>query len=279
MTRLVVLVAIALGAFPWPLRAETPAERGAYLVDLMTCHNCHTPMGPNGPVLDRAFSGGPQVFDTPRFTVRGSNITPHPETGIGKWKDADIKKLLRKGIRPNGTPIAQMPTGFYEIMTDADLNALVAYVRAVKPVDNKVQAPVYKAAFQRQIPPGAGRPMPARDLQDKVKHGFYLSTIAHCMECHTTEKDGRLDFRTGLGKGGQEFKGPWGVSVARNITSHKTKGLGGWTDAEIKRAITAGVSRDGAKLKPPMGFGYYARLKPADLDAIVAYLRTVPARE
>jgi len=65
--------------------------------------------------------------------------------------------------------------------------------------------------------------------------------------------------------------------VSRNITSSKTKGLGGWTDDEIKRAITTGTSRDGSKLKPPMGFAFYAKMEPADLDAIVAYLRTVPA--
>ena len=80
-----------------------------------------------------------------------------------------------------------------------------------------------------------------------------------------------------LGAGGFQFSGPWGVSVARNITSSKTKGVGAWSDDEIKRAITTGVSKDGSKLKPPMGYQYYATLTPDDLDAIVAYLRTVPA--
>jgi hypothetical protein len=82
---------------------------------------------------------------------------------------------------------------------------------------------------------------------------------------------------TRLGAGGFEFQGPWGVSVSRNITSSKTKGIGGWTDAEIKRAITDGISKDGSKLKPPMGYEYYATVTPDDLDAVVAYLRTVPA--
>ncbi|MBV9955519.1 MAG: c-type cytochrome, partial [Pseudolabrys sp.] len=81
------------------------------------------------------------------------------------------------------------------------------------------------------------------------------------------------------GAGGFDFPGPWGVSTSRNITSSKTKGIGEWTDAEIKRAITQGVSRDGGKLKPPMGYEYYAKMTDADLDAIVAYLRTVPAVE
>ena len=67
--------------------------------------------------------------------------------------------------------------------------------------------------------------------------------------------------------------------MSRNITSSKTKGIGAWTDAEIKRAITTGVSKDGSKLKPPMGFHYYATMTADDLDAVVAYLRTVPAKE
>ena len=83
--------------------AQTPVERGSYLVNtVMTCHNCHTPMGPNGPQFDKALSGGLR-FNEPPFDVTASNITPDPETGIGKWSDADIKKALQKGVQPNGT--------------------------------------------------------------------------------------------------------------------------------------------------------------------------------
>jgi hypothetical protein len=70
-----------------------------------------------------------------------------------------------------------------------------------------------------------------------------------------------------------------GISVSRNITSSKDKGIGGWTDDEIKRAITRGVSRDGSPLKPPMGYHYYATVAADDLDAVIAYLRTLPAKE
>jgi hypothetical protein len=99
------------------------------------------------------------------------------------------------------------------------------------------------------------------------------------MECHTPMGPKGREFANKLGTGGFKFPGPWGVSVSRNITQHKEKGIGGWTDAEIKRAITTGVSKDGSKLKPPMGFHYYAKMAPGDLDAVVAYLRTVPAKE
>ena len=115
-------------------------------------------------------------------------------------------------------------------------------------------------------------------MADPVKRGFYLVTIGHCMECHTKTPAG-TDFKNSLGKGGEEFKGPWGVAVARNITSHKEKGIGAWTDAEIKAAITQGKRRDGTPLKPPMGYPLYATMTDADLSAIVAYLRTVPPKE
>ena len=71
----------------------------------------------------------------------------------------------------------------------------------------------------------------------------------------------------------------WKGSTARNITTHRSKGIGAWTDAEIKRAITQGISRDGRKLGPPMAFAWYANLRDDDLNAIVAWLRTVPPQE
>jgi mono/diheme cytochrome c family protein len=262
-----------------PALAQTPVERGGYLVNtLMTCQNCHTPIGPNGPEFDKALSGG-LTFDEPPFKATASNITSDPETGIGKWTDTQVKTLLRKGVNREGVKIAPvMPTGFYEILTERDMNAIVAYLRTVKPVRNQVPAPVYKAAFDRQVFPGAEKPLAEADLTDKVKRGFYLATAAHCMECHTPRTRGIADFGNDAGKGGMEFPGPWGVSLSRNITPHKEKGIGAWSDDEIKRAITQGISRDGTKLKPPMGYPYYARMTPEDLDAIVAWLRTVPPR-
>jgi mono/diheme cytochrome c family protein len=263
-------------------RAQTPVERGGYLVNtVMTCHNCHTPMGPNGPQFDKALSGGLR-FDEPPFDVTAPNITPDPETGIGKWTDAEIKTALLDGKHRDGHQMAEvMPTGFYKILTPGDLDGIVAYLRSIKPVSNKVKAPIYKMQIPHQILPGAEKPMPDADLNDKVKRGLYLVTIAHCMECHTPfgPPGTGVDFQSSLGKGGREFHGPWGVSVSRNITGSKAKGLGDWSDAEIKRAITEGVRKDGTKLKPPMGFPYYAKMTDGDVEAMVAYLRTVPAKE
>jgi mono/diheme cytochrome c family protein len=259
---------------------KTLVDRGDYLVNsLLTCGNCHSPKGPPAAVAGKDFSGG-LSWDEPPFKVTAPNITQDKETGIGSWTDAQIKTALRKGLKPNGTPVAMvMPSGFYEIMTDRDLDSVVAYLRTLKPVKNQVPDPVYKMPQGHPVPPGADKPFKEADLTDTVKKGFYLATIAHCMECHTPFGQRGRDFQNRLGAGGAEFPGPWGKSVSRNITSSKEKGLGNWTDAEIKRAITQGISKDGSKLKPPMGFPLYAKMTPEDLDAVVAFLRTVPAKE
>jgi mono/diheme cytochrome c family protein len=172
-----------------------------------------------------------------------------------------------------------MPSGFYEIMTDRDLDAVIAYLHTIKPITNTVPDPVDKMPQGHPIPPRGDKKFTEAMLSKKLNKGFYLVTIAHCMECHTPMGPRGREFDTKLGAGGFEFPGPWGVSVSRNITSSKTKGIGAWTDEEIKRAITQGASRDGSKLKPPMGYHYYATVSAGDLDAIVAYLRTVPAKE
>jgi mono/diheme cytochrome c family protein len=273
------LLALALGAaLIGTASAQTDlVKRGDYLVNtIMTCGNCHTPKGPPAAIAGKDFSGG-LSWDEPPFKVTAPNITQDKDTGIGAWSDADIKKLLRTGQRPNGVQIAEvMPTTFYGIITDNDLNAIVAYLRTLKPVANKVPDPIYKMQIPHHAFPGAEKPYTEAMLSDKVKRGFYLATIGHCMECHTPMGPRGREFADKLGTGGFEFPGPWGKSVSRNITP---KGISAWADDDIKRAVTTGVSKDGSKLKPPMGFQYYAGMTAGDLDAVVAYLRTVPAKE
>jgi mono/diheme cytochrome c family protein len=276
-----LLAAVALTAAISSAQAQSPVERGKYLVTtIMTCQNCHTPKGERGaPIFERDLSSG-LSWDEPPFKVTASNITQDKETGIGSWTDVQIKTALRKGERANGVHLAAiMPSDFYEIVTESDLNAIVAYLRTVKPVKQTYPDPVYRIALPRNIPPGAEKPFTEADMSDKVKKGFYLATIGHCFECHTPMGPKGRDFAGSYGKGGFEFPGPWGVSKSRNITSSKTAGIGDWSDDEIKRAITKGVRKDGSPLKPPMGFAFYANLTDADLDALVAYLRTVPAKE
>jgi mono/diheme cytochrome c family protein len=262
--------------------AQAPLERGKYLVEgILTCGNCHTPRGPGGTLdTTKRHAGGPQVWETAQYKVHPSNITPDKETGIGDWTAEQIKAAIRDGKRPSGEQLSpQMPYGFYKIFAPADLDAVVAYLLAQPAVARKVEPPVYKVKRMTvDIPPGAEKPLREGELTDPVKRGFYLVTIGHCMECHTPMVEGHRDFKNSLGTGGERFEGPWGVTVSRNITSHKERGIGAWTDDEVKRAITRGVRKDGTKLRPPMGYDWYATMKDADLDAIVSYLRTIPAR-
>jgi len=270
-------------------KVESPTERGAYLVNtIMACGNCHTPRDGDGkPIAGKALSGG-LTFNTPAFIATASNITPDRETGIGSWSDAEIKRALVEGSRPDhgrlaGVQLAAiMPANFYKALLPEDLDAVIAYLRSVTPIRNEVPDPVYKVPVRRDAYPDADAGFGKAMLADPVRHGAYLVTIGHCMECHSAWSRGVSDFKTGLGRGGRAFPlregspdaGP--ASIAANITSHPTSGIGGWSDAEIIRAITQSVGRDGRTLKAPMAYGYYAALKATDLADIVAYLRTVP---
>jgi mono/diheme cytochrome c family protein len=247
----------------------------------MACDGCHTPRDSSGFVMEKRFSGGSQTWDVPEYTVKGSNITPDPDTGIGRWSETDIKISLTEGLRPHGMPLApQMPFTFYKIMTPRDLDAVVAYLRSIPAVRNAVQPPVYRSTPKLEVIPGADKPIDESALRNPIQRGFYLATLAHCMECHSRRPDGQQDFSSWLGKGGHEMTGPWGKAVVPNITSHPTKGIGSWSDTEIKRSLTHGVARDGRPFKQPMARQiYFSKMDQTDIDAMVAWLRTVPPLE
>jgi mono/diheme cytochrome c family protein len=283
----VLLLATSHAALAQP--KPSPTERGSYLVNtIMACGNCHTPRGADGkPDTGRFLAGGGLTLDTPVFTVTAPNITPDKETGIGSWSDAEIKRALLTGMRPDhghlaGVELAAiMPANFYKALLPEDIDAVVAYLHTVQPIKSTVPEPVYKKPVHRQPYPDAEDGFTPAMSADPAKRGGYLVTIGHCMECHAAWSRGVYDFKNGLGRGGREFLpegAPAGTppSVAANITSDESAGLGAWSDQEIARAITSGISRDGHALKPPMAYGYYAGLKAGDVADIIAYLRTVP---
>jgi mono/diheme cytochrome c family protein len=263
--------------------AETQLERGKYLVEsIMGCGNCHTPQGPDGPIMNEALSGGPLIEEGKLFSALPPNITPDPETGIGKWTDAQIKLAIREGRRPDGTLIGPpMPFGQYRGIADADIDAVVAYLRTVPAVENAVGQSIYDIPLPPAWGPPIDKPIAAPPASDKVAYGAYLAgPLGHCVECHTpTGPDHRQQYATLLGAGGLQFNGPWGLSVAKNITSDREQGLGKWTDAEIERAIRTGIDKDGHALKPPMGFGYYSKISADDMAALIAWLRSLPPKK
>lgn len=268
----IIFAAVPTGA----ARAETLLERGTYLEQgIVACGNCHTPKGPDGELPGMELAGGFLMEDAP-FTAFAPNITPDVETGIGGWTDAQIVAAIREGRRPDGTIIGPpMPIALYRNLSDRDVAAIVAYIRALEPVNNVVPRSVYRMP----LPPGYGPPVTtvaevARD--DTLAYGAYLAgPLGHCIECHSPMGPMGPDWQNQTGAGGIQFPGPWGISHAANITPTN---LGDWSDSEIKRAITEGVRPDGQRLLPPMAFGYYKNIAAGDLDAIVAYLRSLPAR-
>jgi mono/diheme cytochrome c family protein len=278
----VAAIAATLG-FASQTTAQTAVERGKYLVEsVVGCGNCHTPQGPNGPIRGKTLAGGLE-FDHPGFfKAYSTNITPDRETGIGKWTDAQLKVAIREGKRPDGTLIRPpMPFALYRDIADSDLDAIVAYLRTVPAVKNV--AP--KSKYEIPLPPAYGppitKPVTAPPRSDKLAYGAYLAgPLGHCIECHTPPgADGRSQYGTQLGAGGRQFHGPFGLSVAKNITSDSDQGLGKWSDTEIERAIRKGIDRQDQPLKPPMGYAYYDKISADDMAALIAYLRSLPPRK
>lgn len=278
MRPLCTVIAASLTLFALPSLAETEIEHGRYLVDsVAACGNCHTPKGPAGPVSGKYLAGG-DIIKHEDFTAAVPNITPDPETGIGKWTDAQIAQGLREGRRPDGSLIGPaMPFQSYRSLADDDVKAIIAYLRTVPAVDNPSKI---KSQYDKPFPVSWGpptEPVEAPPKNDKVAYGAYLAgPVARCMDCHTERRSGEA---VRLGAGGKPFFGPWGVSVSANLTPDEGTGLASWTDAEIERAIRTGIARDGHKLAPPMPFAAYQGLSPDDMAAVIAYLRSLPAVE
>lgn len=250
-------------------------ERGRVLVEgVGACGNCHLARGPQRqPLPERGLSGG-FVFDEPPYRAVASNITPDAATGIGRWTDAQIGQAIREGIRPDGSVIGPpMPVANYRSLSDADLAAVVAYLRAQPAVSNTVEKSVYRVALPTSYgPPLGGVLAPVRS--DQVGTGRYLVQLGHCMNCHTPGTGDGQDDHARLGAGGKVFTGPWGVSVSRNLTPHES-GLQAWSDTEIARAVREGIRRDGSRMKPPMGYAWYRRIDDADMAAVISYLRSL----
>jgi mono/diheme cytochrome c family protein len=257
--------------------AEDPLERGAYLVrGIAACGNCHTPKGPEGDIPGMELAGMVYKDSEDKVIYQFPNITPDPETGVGGWTDAQLVVAIRQGIRPDGSVMKGiMPFELYRSLSDSDVNAIVAYMRSVPAVRNEISRTkmgeplsAEKAATELSVA------SVSRD--DSVAYGAYLAgPVGHCIECHTPGSHGKVDYANNLGAGGRLFPGPWGESISMNITP---AGLSRWTDDELKTMITRGKRPDGSPMLPPMGYGYYANISDSDLDAIIAYLRSLPAK-
>lgn len=278
MTMIHLLAMLALSAQLGAVAAAPKAsvlERGKYLMEgVVACGNCHMARGDKGqPLPEKGLSGG-MVFDEPPFKAFAANITPDPETGIGKWTDAQLAKAIREGVRPDKSIIGPpMPIEFYRHLSDADLAAIIAYIRA----QPAVKSAVPKSKFNVPLPPSYGPPIKSVKAiapGNTRAYGEYLANIGHCMDCHSPRDAKGMLQHDKTGAGGQVFKGPWGESVSRNLTPHPT-GLKDVTDAQIIKSVRAGIDRSGQPYKPPMGFDFYKTISDADMAALITYLRSL----
>jgi mono/diheme cytochrome c family protein len=124
--------------------ARDPVRRGRYVVSTVGCSYCHTPVRADGSLVDAMlFAGGQKWTATPFGDFVSYNLTSDKETGLGGWSDDQIKAVLTRGVRPDGSRMLPypMPWPSYASLTPSDLNAVVAYLRTIPPIVNRVPAP------------------------------------------------------------------------------------------------------------------------------------------
>jgi mono/diheme cytochrome c family protein len=274
-------------------RDSATVARGEYIYKYQArCWSCHA----TGHADATTPPTGGMVFDLstagPGFGVwRARNITPDVATGLGAWSDGEIVQAIREGIRKDRTvmfPI--MPNDWFKDMADADVLAVVAYLRSLPPVAHEIppQEPsfVAKALFTFGVlkpQPAVTAPITAPPAGETVAYGKYLaSALAGCLDCHTPRnlEDGQF-YLDSLGAGssfafGEAENAPF-LTYARNITPDKETGIGSWTEAQFMAAVTTGMRPDGTVLDPIMPYAHYKASSEEDLRAIHVYLRSLPA--
>ena len=140
-------IEMALGAPPSLDHIEDPAERllaekGKYIITTGDCIGCHVPDGEEGPNYDEYLAGGMKKV-TSTGSVVSRNLTPDPETGLGRYSDDEIKQALRSGVRSDGRlmhPLI-MPWILTTTLSEEDLHAVVIYLRNIIPVYHKIPDP------------------------------------------------------------------------------------------------------------------------------------------
>ncbi|HMU45052.1 MAG TPA: c-type cytochrome [Chitinophagaceae bacterium] len=269
--------------------------RGEYLANhVAACIHCHSTRDfdkYSGPTVPGTEGGGGMEFsnkilDAIPGVIYAKNITPDPETGIGDWTDEEILKAITKGIRKNGdTLFPLMPYANFNTMAKEDLMSIIAYLRTLKPIKNKIPERQLMIPISVAYPARAVQaPVEANDRPaetDKVKYGEYLATICDCSTCHTPFVKGQPDFARMFG-GGNTFHINDFVVTSANITPDSTTGLGTWTEEMFLSKFKQyrkpqSYTYNPGKQNTVMPTSDFAGMKDEDLKAIYAYLHSVKA--
>jgi len=265
--------------------------KGEYLAHHVAgCIDCHSQRDLtkfSAPVIPGTEGGGGFAF-IPGYglpgTLYGKNISSDPETGIGSWTDEEVLRAVTQGISKNGdTLFPLMPYPSFNRMAKEDLMSIIAYIRTLKPIKNKVQprqlmmpiAVAYPAKFLQPSIDGNVRP----GESDQVKYGEYLITMANCADCHTPVSPKGPDMSK-MYAGGHVFDAGIFKVASANITSDSATGLGTWTEERFLNKFIAYRNKSSydftaGKENTIMPLSEYAGMKEEDLKAIYAYLRTV----
>lgn len=253
-------------------------ERGHYLATASDCIACHTAR------KGQPMAGG-LLLSSPVGDIVSTNITPSKQYGIGNYSERQFADALRKGVRADGAPLyPAMPYTAYAVMNDADVHALYAYfmqgVPAVEqaagptrlpfPMNIRASMKVWNALFLDEAPL---KPVPQADPQ--WLRGRYLAEgAAHCGTCHTP-RGLLMQEKKALNMAGSQV-GSW---YAPNITSHRTAGIGGWSEAELVQYLRTGRVEGKAQAAGSMAEAItysFSHLHDDDLEAIARYIKDLP---
>jgi mono/diheme cytochrome c family protein len=248
--------------------------KGAQLAAIGNCQVCHTAEG------GRSFAGG-RPIETPYGAFYAPNITPDPETGIGRWSEGAFARALREGVDREGRNLyPAFPYEYYTRLADEDIRALYAYVATREPVrapnrPHELRAPFnsrsligpWKALYFER---GAFQPDPARNAQ--WNRGAYLvNGLGHCGACHTP--------RNALG--GEKKDERFGGGVAEGwhgpALDARSPAPLPWTAEQLYKYLRTGLDDVHAIAAGPMEpvVRNLARAPEEDVRAMAAYLEAL----
>lgn len=276
------------------LKVELSAERidrGEYLANhVAACMDCHSTRDWSrfsGPLTIGALGKGGEYFG-PEMGFPGKfyskNLTP---AHLGNWTDGEIFRAITSGVNKEGKALFPvMPYSFYGKMDKEDILDIIAYLRSLTPITYEV--PASEADFPMNLIintiPEKPDLKPKPNRADTIAFGKYLAMTAACMECHTPVNEGALIMEKAF-SGGREFVLPSGTLRSANITPDEITGIGTWTENFFIEHFKMYEHPENLPTVRPdefntlMPWSMYAGMKPADLKAIYAYLKSLPAIE
>lgn len=270
-------------------RTPERLARGAYLANnVSVCIDCHSTRDwtkYSGPIVPGTEGKGGEKFPEGIGTLVASNITP---AAIGQYTDGELLRMITCGVtRDNKAVFPLMPYPMYNKLTKEDAYSIVAYIKSLKPIENKVEESTLNFPLNiivKTIPLKSYTPSPEPDRTNSVEYGKYLTTISACEGCHTPRDDRGVDIPGMTMAGGNGFPFPGGTVRALNITPDDETGIGKWTREDFIARFKSFMAPEAmqATLAPadfntPMPWTMYSGMTDEDLGAIYDYLRTMKA--